>query len=357
MTKFTEGYFSSKFYLAMAKIKIAFIIILSFVIGRIEAQDLSEKATIFLNTLTPELTARTVFALSDSERFNMNYIPIQRRGPTFHDFNDKQKAAALELLKASLSKEGYHKTTEIMELEKVLIIIENNQQKMADGSPMRDPLNYHFCIFGKPSATGFWGWRFEGHHVSLNFTSTEGKIISSTPSFLGSNPGIVTIKEDRGKEVLKQETDLGFMLVNSLTEDQLKIARFADVAPGDIITGNKRKVEEMELRGISYSKLTDDQKKIFMKLLNVYIDNYTERFSKTFRDKINKAGIDNLYFGWAGSLKPGIGQYYRIQGPVLLIEYDNTQNNANHVHTVVRDLTSDYGEDLLREHYDHDHHN
>ena len=320
------------------------------------AQHLSDKANDFLNTLSAELKSKTLFSLNDSERMNMNYVPIERKGPTFHDFNEKQKHAALDLLKASLSNQGYHKSTEIMQLENVLFMIENNTTKKPEGKTYRDPLNYHLCIFGKPSPNDFWGWRFEGHHISLNFTSTKGKIISSTPSFFGSNPAIVTIDEQKGKEILKSETDLGFKLVNSLTPDQLKVAKFSDVPPGDIITGNKRKVENIETKGIRYTSLTEDQKKTFMALLNVYIDNYDLDFANTFRDKIKKAGIDKLYFAWAGSLKPGTGHYYRIYGPVLLIEYDNTQNHANHVHTVVRDLTNDYGEDILREHYKTDHH-
>lgn len=323
--------------------------------GFMNAQELHQKANTFLNTLSPGLKAKTLFSFEDPERFNMNYVPVHREGPTFHDFNETQQQAALDLLKTSLSKEGFKKSTEIMELEKVLVIIENNQGKMPDGSPMRDPLNYHFSIFGKPALTGFWGWRFEGHHISFNFTSTRGRIVSSTPSFLGSNPGIVGISEQKGKQVLKLETDLGFTLINSMNPEQLKMAKFSDRAPYDIITGNKRKVEQIELKGIRYTSLNAGQKANFIKLLNVYLDNYEFGFAKTFREKINKAGIDNLYFGWAGSLKPGAGHYYRIQGPVLLIEYDNVQNNANHVHTVVRDLTNDYAEDLLKEHYHREH--
>ena len=324
-------------------------------IGQLEAQDLSEKANNFLKTLTSDLKSLTLFSLTDAERLNMQFVPTSRKGPTFHDFNEGQKQAALDLLKASLSQEGFRKTKGIIELEKALIIVENNRNKMSDGSPMRDPLNYHFCIFGEPSPTKLWGWRFEGHHISLNFASNEGEIISSTPSFFGSNPGIVNIEEQRGKEVLKLETDLGFKLVNSLTEDQLKTARFSDTAPREIITGTKTKVEVIEPKGISYTTLNENQKETFMKLLNVYIDNYELGFSKTLRDKIIKAGLENLYFAWAGGLKRGIGHYYRIQGPMLLIEYDNIQNNANHVHSVVRDLTNDFAEDILKEHYQREH--
>jgi hypothetical protein len=320
----------------------------------LQAQSLTQRATDFLASLTPELKAQTHFELTDAERYNMNYVPISRKGPTFNDFSERQTKLALELLKACLSDEGYRKATAITKLDKVLIKIEDNKMKMADGSPMRDPLNYHFCVFGEPG-DGFWGWRFEGHHVSLNFSSINNTIVSSTPSFFGTNPAIVNVEGFDKQQVLKKETDLGFSLVNSLSAAQLTRAKFSDTAPSEIITGNKRKVENIDPHGISFKDLTAPQKKIFLSLLDVYIGNYELGFSKTLNDKIVKAGLSNLSFSWAGSMTPGKGHYYRIQGPMLLIEYDNTQNNANHVHTIVRDLTNDYAEDILKEHYQKEH--
>lgn len=339
--------------MTLKKIILSSILLLFF--GMLPAQVL-EKANVFLNSLSDEIKAKTLFTLEDTERFNMNYVPIPRAGATFHDFDDTQKKAALELLRASLSEEGFRKSQEIIELEKVLRIIENDDNdKMPDGRPRRDPLNYHFCIFGKPSKDQPWGWRFEGHHLSLNFTSTNGIISSSTPTFFGTNPGIVRSTEYKGKEVLKKEAQLGFSLLHSMTQEQLKTVVFTDVAPHDIITTTKRKVEQLESLGIAYRDLSKNQKKIFMELLELYINNYEHGFAEGFRDKITKAGIDNLKFAWAGSLQPGKGHYFRLQGPSLLIEYDNTQNNANHVHTVVRDLTNDYGEDALKSHYEKEH--
>ena len=315
------------------------------------AQDLSLKANTFLNSLSDELRAETHFSLSDDERFNMNFVPIDRKGPSFHDFNAKQRQAALDLLKASLSSQGYVKTTEIMSLEKVLYELGDPEQKMSDGRPYRDPLNYHLCIFGAPAPENFWGWRFEGHHISLNFTASEGKLVSSTPTFFGSNPGIVRSTSQKGKEVLKKETDLGFALISSMSEEQLKITRFSDAAPREIITGNKRKVETIEPLGISYSDLSENQKRVFEQLVNLYIDNYESEFASGLKQKLIAEGMEKLHFAWAGSLMAGQGHYYRIQGDFLIIEYDNVQNNANHVHTAVRDLTNDYGEDLLKSHY------
>ena len=330
-----------------------FTILLTLAGGYNQAQDLTTRANNFLSTLTPDLKSRTLFPLKDEERFNFNFVPLDRRGPTFHDFNEQQKAAALALLRASVSEQGFNKAIEIIELEKVLIVLE----KQAPNDRRRDPLNYHFCIFGTPSNNSPWGWRFEGHHISLNFASTLGKIISSTPSFFGSNPGIVPNEAgiQQGKQVLKQETDLALALVNSLDTEQLKIARFSEITPADIITSNLRKVTNIDPKGIAFKVLSADQKKAFLQLLDVFVKNYEFGFSKTLMAKIEKAGLDNLFFAWAGGLKYGNPHYYRKQGPMLLIEYDNIQNNANHVHTVVRDLTNDFAEDILREHYLQDH--
>ncbi|MEP3211448.1 MAG: DUF3500 domain-containing protein [Maribacter sp.] len=323
----------------------------------IKAQSLSEKATDFLNLLSEELRTQALFELEDEERYNMNYVPIPRKGPTFHDFNEKQKAAALDLLQSSLGKEGFRKSQEIMALEKVLRIIENNDDdKMPDGRPRRDPLNYHFCIFGDPASKAPWGWRFEGHHISLSFTSSSGKVSSSTPAFFGTNPAIVKSTDQKGKEVLKEEASLGFQLINSMNEMQLKSTRFNEVAPYDISSLTNRKVETLTPLGISYTALSEGQREIMLQLLNVYLSTFEPNFESEFWDKIRHAGIENLSFAWAGSLQPGAGHYYRIQGPSLLIEYDNTQNDANHAHAVVRDLTNDYGEDVLKEHYKK-HHN
>lgn len=325
---------------------------------QIGAQDLSEKANAFLNTLPQELRSKAHFELNDEERKNFNYVPLDRMGPTFHDFNTTQKEAALDLLRASLSKEGYRKATEIVSLETVLALIGADRgRKMSDGRPYRDPLNYHFCIFGNPSPNEFWGWRFEGHHVSVNFSSADGKIVSSTPTFFGSNPGIVRSTEYKGMEVLKKETDLGFELINSLSPDQLKTARFSDKAPYEIITSNDKEVGDIETQGISYSAFSKDQKTKFDQLLNVYLDAYEKGYATNFKKRIKEAGWDKLRFAWAGSLEPGVANYYRIHGPILLIEYANTQNNANHVHTTIRDLENDFGTDSLKEHYKSHHKN
>jgi hypothetical protein len=335
--------------------KLSLISLTLLLFSNVNAKDLYQKANAFLNSLSEDLKSKTHYTLEDPERFNIHFVPIARKGASFHEFDNEQRELALDLLKASLSNEGFRKSTEIVELEKVLIVVENNRNKMPDGSPMRDPLNYYLWIFGNPSQDNSWGWRFEGHHLSLSFTSSNNQIVSSTPSFFGSNPAIVNVDGFDHQEVLKSESDLGFKLVNSLDKEQLALTLFSDTAPKEIITRNNRKAENIDPRGISYAQFSDGQKEMFLDLLNVYINNYEAGYSETLRKRIQQAGVDNLSFAWAGSLRPGAGHYYRIQGPMLLIEYDNIQNNANHVHSVVRDLSNDFGEDLLKAHYQKDH--
>ncbi len=338
------------------KLRYRFLGILFFLLAMtIHGQELSVLANNFIETLSPELKAETLMNLDNEERLRFNFVPIKRKGVTFKDFNETQKEAAIALLKASLSEDGYKKTVAITQLENVLIVLENNELKMPDGSPMRDPLNYHFLVFKDKSNDTFWGWSFEGHHISLNFIAQENKILSSTPSFLGSNPAIVPSGPHKGKEVLKEESEMGFKLVNALSNEQLNKALISSQAPRDIISGTRISAENLEPYGISYAELSTSQQKALKDLIHVYINNYESEFGKSFWDKINTSGVEGLSFAWAGSLTPGKAHYYRIQSPVILIEYDNTQNNANHVHTVVRDLSNDFGSDVLKAHYEESH--
>jgi len=305
----------------------------------------------FLGTLSPELKSRAQYPFDDAERFTWNFVPIKRNGLTFYDFSDKQREAGMALLKSSLSEQGYQKAIAIIDLENILKVVE----KRGADDHYRDPMNYHFTVFGTPDMSRPWAWRFEGHHLSLNFTLLNGTIVSSTPSFFGANPGIVKEGESKGQQVLKQETNLGFDLVNAFSSDQLKTALISETAPAEIITGNTRKAVPLTPTGLSFKNMSATQQKIMLQLLDVYVQNYVFGFSSKLMEKIKKAGVENLSFAWAGSLKPGVGHYYRIQGPMLLIEYDNTQGNANHVHTMVRDLNDDFAEDILREHYAKEH--
>jgi hypothetical protein len=307
-------------------------------------QDLAETAKAFMALLSPEQLEKATFPVDTEERTDWTFVPRARKGIPLKEMNPKQREAALNLLRASLSQQGYTKATEIMAHEIILRELEGR----GPNDTYRDPENYYVSIFGSPSSKGPWGWRLEGHHVALNFFSIDGTLVSSTPSGFGSNPATVP---------LKLEMDLGFQLVNSFSDAQLKIVKFSDTAPHEMFTLAERRATPLEPKGISYRDMTAAQQKMFLTLLDVYVKNYAFGFSSRLMKKIQDAGIENLHFAWAGSLQPGAGHYYRIQGPMLLIEYDNTQNNANHIHTAVRDLTDDFAYDVLKEHYAREHNN
>jgi hypothetical protein len=306
----------------------------------------------FLSTLDTKVREKCMFKYDDNERYNWNFVPMARKGATFHDLNDQQKKDLLDLLNVFLSDQGYKKATTVFQSwEAILREVEGRQE----GDEYRDPKKYYVSFFGEPADKSLWGWRLEGHHLSLNFTYFNGVVEAATPSFMGANPAVVPSGSHKGERNLKDETDLGFELLHALKQDQMKTAIFSDKALPEIVNGNKREAQLLEPKGISYKELTGDQQKIFIRLLNVYVRNYELGFSSKLWDKIQKAGVDNLSFAWAGSTEPGTGTYYRIQGPMLLIEYDNTQTNANHVHTAVRDLTNDFAGDVLKQHYQKEH--
>ena len=317
--------------------------------GIVFGQESVSTARSFISLLSEAQKTESVFPFDVEERYNFHFVPMKRRGITFNEMNPQQHKLALELLRSCLGEEAFQKTKEIMQLEVVLKELE--KRKPEDN--YRDPGNYHFTIFGNPSSTSIWGWRFEGHHISFNFSFNRKTLVAGTPGFMGSNPAIVLNGPMAGKQVLKQESDKGFALINSFNAAQLKKAIIDTVAFKDILTFDKRKVLLGKPEGIRYSELTKVQQSLLLQLINVYVHRYRPDFAEKMMQEIQKDGLDNIWFAWAGYTKPviGKGSYYRVQGPSIVIEYDNTQNNANHVHSVVRDLKNDFGGDLLLDHY------
>ena len=301
----------------------------------------------FLKSLDVGSRAKLTFSYDDNERYNWHFVPTSRKGLSLHNLNDQQRKAFEQLLAVFLSEQGYEKATNVLKWESILREVEGRKED----DTYRDPKNFYISFFGEPKEKSLWGWRFEGHHISFNFTYFNGVVEASTPSFLGANPAVTP----KGERNLKDETDFAFVFIQTLSDDQLKKAVFSETALPEIVTGNSREAKLLEPKGILYKDLNADQQKGFIKLLNVFVKNYELGFSSKLWKKIQDAGVDNLSFAWAGSTKPGSGTYYRIQGPMLQIEYDNTQTNANHVHTAVRDLTNDFAGDLLKEHYKNEH--
>ncbi len=248
-------------------------------------------------------------------------------------------------MRAGLSEQGYAKAQTIRKLEEVLRELEQNR------APTRDPDLYFFTFFGEPSANGPWGWRYEGHHCSQNWTVVNGKSISSSPQFFGANPAEVHDGPMKGTRVLSAEEDLGRSLVKSLSTAQRTEAVLSASAPGDILTSNQRKAAIQEDKGVAYSQLSKEQQGTLLALIEEYLGAQPRAQALARLDKIRHAGFDQIKFAWMGGLERGEGHYYRVQGSTFLIEYDNTQNNANHIHCVWRDFNGDWGEDLLAEHY------
>ncbi len=333
--------------------------------------DMLDAATTFLGLLTPEQRKVAMYPLDDVERFNWHYVPRERKGLPLKQMTAEQRQAAMAMLKTGLSNQGYDKATSIIDMENVLRVIDNRPPN----DTYRDPENYSFTIFGDPAEKNPWSWRIEGHHLSLQFLSLTGQVLAQTPTFFGSNPGVLkydaTMADKRmadprvnnlpqkGREILKQETEQAFALLKTLSAEQRKKAIIDAVAYPEIITTNKRMASIEKMDGLMLSEMTADQRKLFLSLLQVYLTNYRITLAKQQMARLEKSGLDSLRFAWAGDQTPelgdGKGWYYRIHGPTILIEYDNTQTNANHIHTVVRDLTNDWGEDLLKEHYKNSH--
>lgn len=311
------------------------------------ADEMAVAAASFLAALTPEQKATATFALRDEHRLDWHFIPKERKGLAIKAMTVEQQHLTVALLAASLSSQGLMKASSIMSLEAVLQVIEGPNRRFS-----RDPLLYHVSIFGEPKPGQTWAWRFEGHHLSLNFTVVKGEHVSATPSFMGTNPDIVPEGPRQGQQVLAAEENIGRQLAKSLTAAQRAKAVFSDQAPADILTEARRKVSPLEPRGIGWKELNADQTELLWILVKLYVQRSRGEIAEADLKKITDAGREKIHFAWAGGMARGQGHYYRVQGPTFLIEYDNTQNNANHIHAVYRDFESDFGEDLLRRHYE-----
>jgi hypothetical protein len=314
-----------------------------------DAETLAAAAEAFTALLDEAERERALRPFEHADRFDWAFVPRSRNGLPLADMTPEQRSAAHGLLRATTSSQGYQKAIGIVRLEQILGEIEGRPER-------RDPEQYFFWIFGEPSVDEPWGWRFEGHHVSLSFTTIDGLTVA-TPSFMGANPATVPTGPYAGWRVLGNEEDLARELLRSLDDDQRSTAVIATEAPSDIITGNDREVSLTERSGLPVSAMTEGQRHLLMRLVMEYVGNMEASIADAQLAKIRQAGIGELHFAWAGSAEPGEGHYYRIHGPTVLFEYDNTQGGANHVHSTWRDLTDDFGEDLLRRHYEEaDHH-
>jgi hypothetical protein len=308
-------------------------------------KEIVEASTRLWNSLTDEQKLKAGFMMKDEERFNWNFVPIARKGLPLKDMTQAQRHLAYAFMSSTLSARGVMDALAIMSQEQILYDMEKQNAK-------RDPEMYHVLIFGKPDVNGSWAIRWEGHHLSFSMTMVDGKVIAAGPAFWGTNPGEVREGPRKGLRVLGVEELAARELVNSFNEEQKKAAIIEAEAYKEILTTNKRKAELGTPRGLPTGKMNDAQQTALATLTKYVMTRF--RIEVTVQDwnRIEKAGWDKVFFAWAGSTEAGKGHYYRIHGPTFLIEYDNTQNNANHVHLAFRDLENDFGGDVLKKHYD-----
>ena len=299
----------------------------------------------FLDSLTRFQHNRSVFAFDDEERLNWHFIPRERNGAVFRDMTEEQLDLANQLLRTFFSAEGFAQAEAVRDLENVLAEIEVN------GRFERDPGLYYITVFGEPELDSTWALRYEGHHLAFNWTFVNGLGIASSPQFFGTNPAEVRSGSRLGTRVLGREEDLARELAMSLTTEQRLQAIMEVAVPRDIITGADKQVQALEGKGIRYADLNSSQKLNLMRIVEEIASVQPAALFAARMADIRNQGLDELRFTWIGSMERGAPHYYRVQGPGFLIEYDNTQNDANHVHLVWRDFAGDFGRDLLQLHY------
>ena len=316
---------------------------------------MTSAATAVLGSLTPEQRLQATFAFADADRTHWNFIPTEmfpRKGLTLKLMTEAQRAKAHDLLKTGLSQRGYMTATAIMDLETTLGAIERSARSAGQNAETfpRNPGDYYFSVFGTPSAKEIWGWRVEGHHVSLRFTLVNGSVDVGAPSFFGSNPAEVRDGPKKGLRILAHEEDPARALMTALDAPQRAKAIIQTVAPNEIVTTNKVEINPLSPAGITAAELTATQRDMLMQVVDAYTSAMASDIAADRMSRIQKAGVEKIAFAWAGELERGKKHYYRLQGPTFLVEFDNTQNDGNHIHSVWRDFNGDFGRDLLREH-------
>ncbi len=308
---------------------------------------MAEASSRFLDSLSPDQKAKATFDYLDGERIFWYYPPMNRHGLALRDMEPSQRELAYAVMASGLTADSYQKAKLIIEHEAVLGPLEKEQGKVTFD---RDPELYYFTVFGDPSGADPWGWRVEGHHVSLHFSIWGGKVISMTPFFFGANPADVRSGPKSGLRILGARQDMALELMSSLDAGQRSKALLYDEAPFDILTYNSSKVSLPEEQGLKAAKMSDTQKKMLKTLVAEYVNQVRSDLAEEKLAALEEEGYDRLHRAWAGPAKAGEKHYYRIHGGNFVIEYDNRQNDANHIHSVWRDVENDFASDVMREH-------
>ncbi len=324
------------------------------------AQRMADAAAAWLADLDAEQRALAAWPWpSGDERPRWHYTPTDHGGLPLGLMRPRQQSKALHLVATGLSAAGYGTVCTIMSLENVLEAVEG-WPPGRDRERRRDPGLYYLRVFGEPGGAGSWSWRFGGHHVSLHHLVVEGAVAASTPCFLGANPASSPLLGPHPLRLLAGVEDLARDLVRSLRSEQAERAVLTGAAPADIVSGNCPRVDlpigtgDTELtaapKGLPARELAPAQQDVLRTLLGAYLGRIPEELAEREAAKFAGERLGAVHFAWAGGTAPGQPHYYRLQGPRLLVEYDNTQNDANHVHSVWRDPEGDFGFDVLAHH-------
>jgi len=300
----------------------------------------------FLKSLDEKQLEKVQKPFDNGSRQVWHFLPGQmwpRAGIKLNELNKTQKELAFGMLRDHLSESGFNKIMSIIDLE-------NTMREMGQDRKFRDPEKYFVTIYGDPLKDKLWAWSFEGHHVSLNFTISDKKV-SMTPRFLGASPALVPSGKNKGKRTLAKEDDMGLDLINSMDSSQRELAIFSTEPYYEIVTSNATEVGPLSEVGIKLGELNKSQQAHLNSLIMEYLSAMPETLAAKRLQQIENEDFEEIRFGWAGATTSGKGHYYRIQGKSFLIEFDNTLNNANHIHTVWRDFDGDFGKDLIKEHY------
>ena len=309
---------------------------------------LSERTADLLDSLDPGQRSRATFEFDSRERQVWHYMPIPRSGVARGEMSGEQLAAADALMASGLSEVGHAKASAIVEHESVLQRVED---QWGNRRFDRDPGLYFYSVFGNPGNDAPWGWRLDGHHLSLHYAVVGGRTVATTPCFFGANPAEVKWGPKRGLRILSDEEDLARELYLGLEPRQRALALIYPVAPAEILTRASPRVEIDRRLGLAAGLMNPEQRSKLMSLIGVYVGRQTPELARRALRKIEAEGVDGIHFGWAGGTRAGQGHYYRIHGSSFFVEYDNTQDMANHVHSVWRDVEGDFGFDILKEHY------
>ena len=311
------------------------------------AQRMSEAGSKFLNSLSQDQKGKACFEYLDGERIFWYYPPMNRHGLALRDMESNQRELAFKLMSTGLTDRSFDQARQIIALEDVLGPLEKERGVK---SFKRDPELYYFTVFGTPGGDDPWAWRAEGHHVSLHFSVWKDEIISMTPFFFGANPAEVRKGPKNGLRILSPREDIAFDLMDSFDEGQKKKAIIYGTAPYDIITYNSSKVSLPAEEGLSIAKMSGTQREIIKSLISEYINQVPEELAQKKYSELDKYGLENIHFAWGGATDPSGEHYYRLHGGNFVVEFDNRQNGANHIHSVWRDVDNDFAEDVMRQH-------